>query len=251
MDPILIAVLAVLGVLFLVYLVVGGIKWNANYLTRRFSFNALDINKTREEYARVLLDEKGLNDVQIKQANFFSTLFVGNTYNTSKKTIVLSWRLPRRTTVVALAKVCYLVGLAELHADGVTKLKAIQIKRYFNWLPALLVPLSVIGLILDLVLLQSIGYWTIIFSAVGIALTLFTFIMSCIAVDREFKAYDKGKQTIIDMAILTAEEEERLGKLIKAWKQLAVVDVLFNSFVVIYFVLKLIWSFLKLFGRKK
>lgn len=251
MNPILIAVLAVLGVLFIVYLVVGGIKWNASHLGRKYFFKPLDINKSREDYARVLLDEKGLNDVEIKKANFFTTLFVGNTYSTSKKTIILSWAFQRRTNVVDLARVCYLVGLAELHAEGVSKLKSIQIKKYFSWLPSLLVPLAIIGLILDLVVLQSIGYWTIIFSAAGLGLTLFTFIMSCIAANREFRAYDKGKQNLLDMAILTLEEEEGLGKLIKAWKQLTVVDVIFNSFIVIYFALKLLLGFFKLFGRKK
>lgn len=251
MSPIMIAVLAVLGVLFVVYLVVGGIKWNANHLGRKYFFKPLDINKPREDYARVLLNEKGLTDVEVKQANFFSTLFVGNTYSTSKKTITLAWAFQRRTNVVDLARVCYLVGLAELHADGVSRLKAIQFKRYFSWLPALLVPLAILGLILDLVIFQSIGYWTIVLSGIGLGLTLFTFIFSCIAVDREFKAYDKGKQNLIDMAILTAEEEERLAKLIKAWKQLAVVDVIFNAFVMIYFALQLIVGFFKIFGRKK
>ncbi len=250
MEILTLVLLIVVGILFVVFCVAGSIRWYANSITTWFILKKLDINKPLEEYANLLLAERGLVDVQVKKCGFFASFFVGNTYSVSKKTIKISWFASRHSSATTLAQVCRLVGLAQMHANGEKGLKSVEAYRWLNWLPILLLPLIIIGLIIDLVALDAIGVYTLIFSAVGVAITLFTFILGLVAMRKNFKAYDIGQELIIGMGILKEDEERKIKKLFSAWKKLAVVEVFINAFELIYFLLKLILSSIKIFGRK-
>lgn len=249
MNPIIIVLLAILGVLFVISLVGGFIRWNASRVTIWFSLKKLEINKPMEEYARLILDENELVDVEVKKCGFFSSLFVGNTYSVSKKLIRISWGTARRSTATNLAIVCRLVGLAKMHADGVKGLKLVEFNRWFGWLPFLLFPLMVIGIIMDLVSAGNLGTFTIILSSIGLALSLFSFIISAIAAKRFIKACNIGQELILEMGILNEDEEKKIKKLYSAWKKLIVINVIISMFEAIYFFIKLIFSSLKIFRR--
>ena len=249
MSPLLIVLFVILGVLFIISLYGSFIRWNASRVTIWFSIKKLDINKPMEEYARLLLDENGLEDVEVKKCGFFASLFVGNTYSVSKKLIRISWGTARRSTATNLAAVCRLVGLAKLHADGVKGIRLVEFNRWFGWLPMLLLPLIIIGLILDLALAESIGTWTIALTGVGLAIALVCFIISAIAAKIYIKSCNIGQSLILDMGILQENEEKRIKKLYSAWKKLIVLQVIINAFEAIYFLLKLIFSSFKLIRR--
>lgn len=249
MNPLLIVLFAILGILFIISLYGSFIRWNASRLTIWFSVKKLDINKPMEEYARLLLDENGLVDVEVKKCGFFASMFVGNTYSVSKKLIRISWGTARRSTVTNLSAVCRLVGLAKMHADGEKGLRLVEFNRWFGWLPTLLLPLMVVGLILDLVLAESIGTWTIALTGVGLAIALVSFIISAIAARKYIKSCNIGQQLIFDMGILQEDEEKRVKKLFSAWKKLVVLQVIINAFEAIYFILKLVFSSFKLIRR--
>lgn len=249
MSPLLIVLFVILGVLFIISLYGSFIRWNASRVTIWFSIKKLDINKPMEEYARLLLDENGLEDVEVKKCGFFASMFVGNTYSVSKKLIRLSWGTARRSTATNLAVVCRLVGLAKMHADGAKGLRLVEFNRWFGWLPMLLLPLMIVGLILDLVLAESIGTWTIALTGVGLAIALVCFIISAIAAKIYIKSCNIGQTLILDMGILQENEEKRIKKLFSAWKKLIVLQVIINAFEAIYFLLKLIFSSFKLIRR--
>lgn len=246
----LIIALVIVGILFLIFLYASFIKWYAGRITLWFHFKKLEIDKPMDEYARVLLDEQGLENVEIKKVGFFGSFFYGNTYSVSKKRVNISWFTARRASITNLAAISRLVGLAKLHSEGAKGIRAIEIYRWFNWLPILMVPLIIVGLILDLILQEQIEMYTLIFSAIGLALTLFTFTISMIALKNNKKAYNSSLQIIKDLQILNENEEKKLTQLVSAWKQLATVEALINSFELIYFVLKMILSSIKIFGRK-
>lgn len=243
-------ILVVLGLIFIVACVVGFIRWNARRITFWFSVKKLEINKSIEEYTELLLEENGLFDVKVKKCGFFSSLFVGNTYSLRKKTIRLSWFVARRSSPTTLATACQLVGLAKLHAEGVKGLKSIELFRWLSWLPVLLVPLAVIGLVVDFIAFNKVGMYTLIFSAVGLVLTLFTFILACVASRKTIKSYNEGEKIILELGILNQEEENKIKKLYSAWKKLVIINVIYNSFATIFFILRVLFSSLKLFGRK-
>ena len=246
----LIICLIILGILFVIACVVGIIRWNTRRITTWFAIKKLDINKPIEEYTNLLLEEHGLIDVQVKKVGFFASMFVGNTYSVKKKTIRLSWYASKRATATTLAQACRLVGLAKMHNDGVKGLKSIEMYRWLSWLPVLLLPLAIIGLIVDLIAQPQIGLYTLIFSGVGLVLTLFTFILACIASSKDIKACNEGEKIILGIGILNEQEETKIKKLFKAWKQLTIVNVLYNTFIMLFFLIRAIFSSFKLFGRK-
>ena len=250
MNAYLIAILVILALLFVVFCVASFIRWYARRITIWFNLKKLEINKPIEEYTLLLLEENGLVDVEVKKVGFFASLFIGNTYKKKTKTIRLAWGTARRTTVTNLASACKLVGLAKLHSEGVKGLGAVAFNRYFNWLPILFLPLVVIGIIIDLISNSSVGVLSLIFALVGFAFTIFPFIISLIALRIEKKALKYGQEIIIGMGILNETEEKKIKKLFSAWKNLYVINTLFNALEMLYFVLKIIFSSVKLFGRK-
>lgn len=249
MSTLLIVLFVVLGVLFLVSIVASFIKWNARRVTAWFSLKKLEINKPILEYARLILDENGLEDVEVKKVGFFASMFVGNTYSPSKKLIRVSWGTALRPTPTSLAAVCQLVGLAKMHAEGKKGLRMVEFNRWFGWVPMLLLPLVLVGLIVDLVVSGSIGTYIIIFSAIGLGLALIYFILSAVAANKYIASCKIGQQLILDMGILQEKEEKKIKSLFSAWKQLAVLNVFIALFEVIYFVLRILLSGTKLFRR--
>ena len=250
MDTTGLVILIVLGIFFLLFCIFSFVKWHANTITRWFNYKKLEIDKPILEYAEVLLAERGLAEVQVKKVGFWASIFVGNTYSAKKKLIRVSWYAARRSSVVTLAQLCRLVGLAQMDANGEKGIKSIEIYRWLNWLPILLLPLVIIGLIVDLIALDKIGLYTLVFSAIGIVLTLFTFILAIISIRANRKAYNIGQEIILGTGILNETEEKKIKKLFAAWKRLEIINVLINAFELVYFVFKLIIASLSIIGRK-
>lgn len=250
MNIYLIISLVVLGVLFILFCIAGFIRWNANRITVWFSLKKLDIDKPIEDYTRLLLDENGLPEVEVKKLGFFSSLFLGNTYKKKTKTIRISWLTAKRSTITSLAVACKLVGISKLHQEGAKNIGTIAFNRYFGWLPILFLPLVIIGLIVDLVSTNSVGMITLIFTGVGLAITLLCFILSMISLKLETKALKYGNEIICGMGILNEEEEKKISKLFSAWKKLYAINALFNAFEILFFVLNLIFGSLKIFVKK-
>lgn len=250
MSTELIAILIVLGILFLVFLVFSFVRWNANRITRWFSYKKLEIDKPIEDYTKLLLEENNLIDVAVKKIGFFTTLFIGNTYKSKTKTIRLGWLTWKRTTKTSLAMACKLVGLAKLHADGVKGIRMVEANRWISGLPILLLPLTIIGIIVDLISSANIGMYTLIFAGVGLVLTLISFIISIISVKIENKALKIGEDIILALGILSEQEEKKIKKLFKAWKTLYIINAIFNAFQIVYYSLAIVLSILKLGVRK-
>ena len=129
------------------------------------------------------------------------------------------------------------VGLAKMHNDGVKGLKSIEMYRWLSWLPVLLLPLAIIGLIVDLIATESIGMISLVFAIIGFVFTLFPFIYAIAVGKVEFRALNEGQEIILNMGLLDESEEKKMKKLFSAWKHLYRINALFNSFEIIYFVL--------------
>lgn len=252
MDPILLALIIVLSVIFIVSLVARMIKDHSTRISTKFSFNKLEIDRSMMDYARVLLDENGLEDVQVVQCGFFSSMFVGNTYKLKTKTIRLSPWVAKKSNVTNLARVASLVALAKFHSEEKTKgLKAIELDRWLSWLPALFIPLVVVGLIVDFAAVGAGTYiYTLILSCVGLALTIISLVFSLTAIRTLNKSYQEGENMLVDMQIIAPEEEKYIKKIYSAWKKYNYVKAFESVFEAIYFGLSAILSLIKIGGKK-
>ena len=243
-------ILIVLGVIFLLSCIVGIIRTRANWILSSSAFKKLEINKTAEEYLDFLLEENQLYDVKVKKVGFWAYTFIGNTYSTRKKTIRISKFTAKRKNILCLSIACRLVAIAKMDAQGVKGLKTIELYRFTGWLPALFLPLVVIGLIIDLIVLKEIGLYTLVLGGVGLAIALFTFILACISSRKNARAYTEGEKMLKELGILSEEEERKINKLFKAWKQLLVLNVIYNLFASVFFLLGFSFSLIKVLGSR-
>lgn len=243
-------IIIVAVILFVCACVIGFIRWNAMRITRWFNWKKLNINKPMEEYAEILLEEHNLTDVEVKRVGFWASIFVGNTYSTRKKLIRLSWITARRATATNLAITCKLVAYAKLHAEGKKHLHAVEVYRWLSWLPILFLPLLVVGIIIDLIASGGLGMYTLIFGSVGLVFALAIFILACIVAKNERLACTDGQNIILDMGILDEAEEKKMRKLFSAWKKLVVVNVIYNTFQLIFFIFNVLLSVLRIGGKK-
>ena len=122
MELWMIVLLVLVGVILVFFLVASGIRFYANSITTWFNIRKIRFEGTISDHTRALLDMNGLADVQVRTTGFFSSMFVGNTYKVSTKTVRLSWLTSRRATPTNLAIACKLVALAKLHRENVSGL---------------------------------------------------------------------------------------------------------------------------------
>lgn len=74
------------------------------------------------EFARKLLDENGLQEVQVKRCTLLRTLLFGNHYSIARKTVFLRIMTINKTSVTSVAIAAQKVALAEQHRDGNKKM---------------------------------------------------------------------------------------------------------------------------------
>ena len=192
MELWMIVLLVLVGVILVFFLVASGIRFYANSITTWFNIRKIRFEGTISDHTRALLDMNGLADVQVRTTGFFSSMFVGNTYKVSTKTVRLSWLTSRRATPTNLAIACKLVALAKLHRENVSGLGSVAVNRWTSGLPILFLPLIVVGLIIDLISSGGIGIVTLIFSVFAFVILLVSLIISIVSVRVECKALDEG-----------------------------------------------------------
>ena len=74
------------------------------------------------EYARKLLDQNGMPDVQVKKCGIMRTILFGNHYSITKRTVYLRMRTINKPSLTAVAMAAQKVALAEQHRDGDAKM---------------------------------------------------------------------------------------------------------------------------------
>ena len=118
-------------------------------------------------------------------------------------------------------------------------------------MPALFIPLVVVGLIVDFAAVGAGTYiYTLIFSCVGLALTIISLVFSLTAIRTLNKSYQEGENMLVDMQIIAPEEEKYIKKIYSAWKRYNYVKAFESVFEAIYFGLSAVLSLIKIGGKK-
>ena len=199
---------------------------------------------TGGELARKLLDENGMPDVEVKKCTFLRTLFFGNHYSISKKTIYLRMLTINKTSLTSAAMAVQKVALAEQHRDGDKKMiLRSRLQGLAIFAPALFVPLVAIGLILDLFVLQTV-LLTIVALILGLVFIAFGFVVTLLNIPVERKAIKRAEQMIDEKSLLTAEESLTVKKIYRSY----MVQYVMQFVVAVLRILQLI---LKIFAKSK
>ena len=174
--------------------------------------------KTSTQVAREALDKAGLKHIQIKKAGFFRAFFIGNCYSITKKTIFLRKGIYDKDSITAVSMALQKVGVAKLCEQGDTKTRTRNIMQILSLVgPVLFVPVVLLGFILDIVLFNVFGMFSIVGIIIGLILVFSGFIATLLNLPVEKHANNIALDIINKTSVLSQDEIVIVKKVFKAY----------------------------------
>ena len=233
---VLIVIVAVLAV---VEAFAGIANWIATY--RYLRYGKISAQMNGEETANYLLKTLGMEDVQVKKPGFFRSLFLGNSYSISQKTIYLRKRILTRKSVASMAVASQKVALAIQHKNNDKRLLRKSKLDKIAWgAPISFIPLFLIGLIIDFITTSNIGILTVVFSAIGVLYFLIAVIILGLTIPVEKKANADALQLIEQTGIMSETEMIKTKKLYKSM----IVAYIANFITSLIYLIKMLFKLL-------
>ena len=203
---ILLGIAIVVALIAQIAIIIGYIKGNRMQ-------NSLGL--TGGDFARRLLDQNGMPEVQVKKCTFLRMLVFGNHYSISKRTVYLRRRTIDKTSVTSVAIAAQKVALAEQHRDGN---KAMIIRSRLQGLglfaPSLFIPLVIAGFLVDVFVTQSLLF-TIAAIVIGLIFIVLGFVVTLLNIPVEKKAIVRAQEWL--GTILTEEENVTIRKVFRSY----------------------------------
>lgn len=199
--------IAVVGALIAQIVVIVG-YWRGNRTQ-----NSLGISGG--EFARKLLDEDGLQEVQVKKCTLLRTLLFGNHYSIARKTVFLRIMTINKASVTSVAIAAQKVALAEQHRDGNKKMIVRgRLQGLGVFAPSLFLPLVIVGILMDLFVFENL-FMTVIVLILGILFVIFAFVVTILNIPVEKSAMQRASEML--GAYLTAEEMNMVKKVYRSY----------------------------------
>lgn len=195
------------------------------------------------EFARKLLDEKGLQDVQVKRCTLLRTLLFGNHYSIARKTVFLRIMTINKTSVTSVAIAAQKVALAEQHRDGNKKMIVRgRLQGIGVFAPSLFLPLVIVGILMDLFVFENL-FMTLIVLILGILFIVFAFVVTILNIPVEKSAMNRASEML--GGYLTAEEMTMVKKVYRSYMIEYVMQFIVALLRIIQLILKAILAFHK------
>lgn len=199
--------------------------------------------KNAREIAREALDKAGLKHIQVKQAGFLRAFFIGNCYSITQKTVFLRRGIINQNSITAAGLALQKVGIAKMcegdKQSATTKTR--NIMQILNILaPVLFVPVVLLGFIIDLVLFNTFGLFSVIGIIVGLVLVLSGFIATMLNIPVEKKANEMALEMIKETGILNEKEIEVVKEVFKAYMIAYVCEFIVAVLRVVQIILEII-----------
>ena len=232
-----ISVIAALLLVVSIYALIVEIYLAIKYHKYNRKQNSIDMSG--KDIARKILDDNDLQNIKVKSSG--SILF-GNSYSHYFKKVRLRRLTWKKNTISSLAmasqKSCLAILDKENDPDMKTRVKLTPL-IYFG--PLFFIPLIIIGVLIDVLLLNSnTGMMTIIFSLIGLLFYLLSFIMSLKVLKTEKKAQEKAYELLKENKMATDEELIMLKKLFKLYNIEYVNNMIISLLELVYRVLQVI-----------
>ena len=200
-------VLVVVATLVVQIIVVVG-YWKGNRTTN-------SLGMTGGKFARKLLDENGMPEVQVRECTFLRMWFFGNHYSISKRTVFLRALTINKTSVTSVALAAQKVALAEQHRDGVkSMIVRSRLQAFGIFSPTLFLPLVIAGLLVDLFVTESF-ICTLIAFIVGVVFIFFSLLTTLLNIPVERRANKRAEEMLAQ--VLTDEENEQVHKIFRSY----------------------------------
>jgi len=241
MGPLEIALIAVailigiVGIFALITSIYLSIKYT------RFNRKNNSAGLTGEEAARILLDKNGLSDIKVKVTG--SVLF-GNSYSHYFKKVRLRRFTRHKTSVTSLAMGAEKSALAVLDKEGDPDMqKRIRLVPLITFGPFAFIPLLIVGVLVDILLLNSTGVFTLIVCGLSVLFYVLSLVLSISTLKTEKKAQERACELLLENGMATYEEIWDMKELYKLYNIQYVNDIIISALELIYRIIELALEF--------
>ena len=206
------AALVVLAVVAIVLRIIVMVKYHDGNTRQTES------GKSCVEVARQALDQAGLKEVKIAKAGWLRAFFFGNSYSLSKKTIFLRRGIMNKSSITAVGVAMQKVGIAKLINSGNKTAIVRNRSQVFSLFgPILLIPIILLGAILDVVIFRVFGTFSIVAIVISALIMVCGLLETFLNLPVEKKANEMAMQMIKDGNLLTPEEQIIIQKVFDAF----------------------------------
>lgn len=236
-DPISIMI-AIVGILIVIMSFIGivvSIRLAISYVKYNKKENSLRL--TGDKVARKILDNNDLKNIEVKTSG---SIMFGNSYSHYFKKVRLRRRTIKKPSVASLAMGAQKSCLAILDKENdPDMLKRIRLTPIIVLGPLAFIPLVIIGILLDVLINNVIGTFSITFAALGLAFYILSFIMSILVLKTEKKAQAMALEILVKDKMATNEELDDLKKLFHLYNIEYVNDMIMSMLEMIYYALRI------------
>lgn len=247
-----IVVLAVIGVFAIVSLFAEIWKWVVTIKYRQYNKKTITADLTGSQAAEKLLEALGITDVKVEKVGLIKGFFVGNSYKPSTKTIRLKKNIYDKKSLTSVAIAAQKVAVAERHHEGDKKIAVRQVFASFTYFaPFAVLPLVLVGVILDFIVSQQIGILTVVFSILALLFYFSSFIVVCLNIPIEKRANKKAVEYFEKTNLLNPVEIEDAKDLYKTYITMYVLDFISELLYIIWEIAKFAVRITQVTNKKK
>lgn len=230
------SLVVVMAIAALVMWIIVAVKYSkSNHKTLASGKNSFDV-------AKQMLNQAGLNNIELKQAGFFRAWIYGNYYDMKHKTIYLRKQIANKNTITAVGLALQKVGIAKLCESGDAKaIIRYKFKKLGIFGPLLCVPTILLGILIDIFLMNSSSFvCSIIGIVLGGILLLAGFIQTLLTIPVEKKGNDMALQMIDETGIMTDEERKIIKGVFDAYIIAYVMDFIVTVLRIVQLILEIL-----------
>ena len=203
---------------------------------RRFNKQENSIGKTGTQIAREILDNNGLQHIQVKRTG---SLFFGNSYSHYFKKVRLRSFIRHENSLTSVGMGAQKAALAILDKENDPDMrKRIRLIPLITFGPFAFIPLVVIGALLDFYVFNESGVCTIGLGCLGILFYAYAIVLSVQTLKTERKAQQRAYEILRDDYHITDSELTDLKDLFHLYNVQYVNDIILSSLELLYTVLK-------------
>ena len=218
----------------------------------RYHFNKNTAKMNGEEAANYLLETLGMKDsVKVEKANFFRALIFGNCYSARKKTVFLMRHIMRRNSLVAIATASRLVALAVQDKNGDEKFKRkVRMEKVTWFAPVGFIPLVLVGLVVDLIMTNTVGIVTLVSAVIGFLYFLIAVIMLGLTIPVDKKANADALVLLTQTGVVSETEQKKVKKLFDSMILAEIANFILAVIYLIKMFFKILLAILKISSKK-
>ena len=237
---ILIAIFGVISSVVSVILAICYLKYN---------YRKNSAGLTGVEAARRILDANGLGYIGVSATGSF---IFGNSYSAYFNKVRLRRFTQKKKSITSLAMGAQKSALAVLHKEGDADMKKrVRLVPIVTFGPLAFIPLIILGVVLDIFLFHSNGIATVIIAAFGLALLLFSILLSFLMLKTEKKAQVRAYALLRENGMATEYEIEQMKGLFRLYNIQYINDIIISILELLRFILQIALIIARNSGRVK